>query len=86
MSKKLNYLREELRHQQVLLDATNRAIEGSYPSESLVDLFVAQAERIEDRIDELKKAIKDASSKDKGKSSKGKKKYEKILSKSKGSA
>jgi hypothetical protein len=74
MSTKLEQLRQDIEHHKRLLAATDRAAEGSKNHESLMMIFVVQAERIEDEISKLEAELSKLKKSEKAsKSLKGKK-------------
>lgn len=80
MPKKLEFLEQEINHKKAILKYTERAAEESKKYESLMMLFVDQAERVEADIEQLKRELNETSRKSpkpsnsKAKSEKGKKK------------
>jgi uncharacterized membrane protein YheB (UPF0754 family) len=71
MTDKAFQLKKEIRHNETLLEMTDKAIEESKKTESLMLMFVSQAERIEDKLDQLKRQLM-VETMTKGKSAKGK--------------
>jgi len=59
MISKIEHLEKEIYHNERVLAATNRAAEDSKKHESLMLIFVAQAERVEDRLAKLRKELAD---------------------------
>jgi Skp family chaperone for outer membrane proteins len=80
MPNKSKHTEAEIAHKEIVLKYTNRAAEESKRYESLMMLFVDQAERIENEIEQLKRKLPSAqtssanSSKTKRKNEKNKKK------------
>lgn len=80
MSRKLEFLEQEINHKKAVLKYTERAAEESKRHESLMMLFVDQAERVEAELEKLKRELNETSRKSpkpstsKAKNEKGKKK------------
>lgn len=58
MTNKIGYLKKEIWHKEKLIEFSNKAAEECKHHESLMMLFVNQAERLEERLEKLKVELK----------------------------